>query len=53
MIEGRSCKLGEFRQLSLDEIERIYSPGASVTEPAPVESADVEELESDPGDNDD
>lgn len=48
MIEGRSCKLGEFRQLSVDEVERIYMPGASVSEPAPVESAEVEELEADP-----
>lgn len=52
MVEGRSCKLGEFRQLSVDEIERIYSPGARVSEPAPVESAEVEELEPDPAEQD-
>lgn len=48
MIEGRSCKLGEFRQLSVDEVERIYSPDARLTAPVPVESAEVEELEPDP-----
>lgn len=53
MIEGRSCKLGEFRQLSVDELERIYLPDVSTPEPAPVESADVEELETDPADDND
>ena len=46
MIEGRSCKLGEFRRLSSDEVERIYSPEPKVPEPEPVESAEVEELDA-------
>lgn len=49
MVEGRSCKLGEFRKLSADEVESIYTPGPSVPEPAPVESAEVEELEPESG----
>lgn len=45
MIEGRSCKLGEFRRLTVDEVEYIYSPEPKVPEPEPVEPAVVEELD--------
>ncbi|MFQ5609891.1 MAG: hypothetical protein ACE5F8_06435 [Woeseiaceae bacterium] len=45
MIEGRSCKLGEFRRLTDDEISYLYSPEPVTVEPKPVPSPEVEEME--------
>lgn len=47
MIEGTSCKLGEFRRLTPEEMTRLFSPDANVPEPEPVDPPDVEELEGD------
>lgn len=47
MVEGRSCKLGEFRRLTDSEIEQVYSPDSRVPNPEPVESAEVEDIDED------
>ena len=47
LMEGRSCKLGEFRRLTPDEVEHIRSPEPKVPDPEPVDSAEVEELDGD------
>ena len=47
LIEGRSCKLGDFRQLTPDEVQHIYSAEPKVPEPEPVDPAEVEEIGDD------